>query len=147
MGACLQMCVCVHAAILACDQYAWPRRGLSTVNSLPGQSHGAARPNKAHTGPEHWPLAATPAGKWGGQSRRVHWGPQSWGRKAQHLQPAPLGWGQTGRVQLSCAPALHPQPALLPEFGVVGIPTQYPRPCPELSALKGGGLDQRPGGK
>lgn len=50
-----------------------------------------------------------------------------------------------GRVQLSCAPALHPQPALLPEFEVVGIPTQHPRPCPEPSALKGGGLVPRPG--
>lgn len=74
MGACLQMYVCVHAAILACDQYAGPRRGLSTVNSLPRQPHGAARPNKAHTGPENWPLPATPADKWGGQSRQVHWG-------------------------------------------------------------------------
>ena len=51
-----------------------------------------------------------------------------------------------GRAQLSCAPALHPQPALLPEFGVVGIPIQHPRPCPEPSALKGGGLDPRPVG-
>ena len=50
------------------------RRGLSTVNSLPRQPHGAARPNKAHTGPENWPLPATPADKWGGQSRQVHWG-------------------------------------------------------------------------
>lgn len=74
----------------------------------------------------------------------VHWGPQSWDRKAQSLQPAPPGLGQMKRVQLPCAPVQCPQPALRSEFGVVGTLARHPRPCPKPSALEGGGPGPSP---
>lgn len=73
------------------------------MRSLPGRPHGAAQPNTAHTGPEHWPLPAAPADE--RRSRAGRFSPpgaQSWGRKARRLQPAPAVWDGIGTG------ALHP---------------------------------------
>lgn len=53
---CTSVCLQLYRRVTRC---AGPRRGLRAVRSLPARPHGAARPNTAHTGPEHWSLPAT----------------------------------------------------------------------------------------
>lgn len=118
------------------------------MHSLPSRrTHGAARPNKAHTGPEHWPLPTTRADKGGsragglqsagtlkvavGRSSASNTRPQCWNRWGGYQCPA----SRPGVPGQSCAPSL----------GWWAPPPRRPRPCrPTPSALEFGAPGLRP---